>query len=157
MNTTPSSSDSHGFSIEAADKLRPASDTRALITTDHEIIRRWAARHSAEPATGTATISGPATVDVNDGGAAVRFNFPGASRFRPITWDEWFEHFDRHHLAFAFDEEVQDRAYEIWQARGGGHGHDLDDWFHAEHQLGKGALGPSARYRLIKREIEDRT
>jgi DUF2934 family protein len=156
LNTTPPVSPrSRAFSTAAADRLRPPSDTRALITTDHELIRRWAARHSAEPATGEATVSGPGTVAVNDGGAGVRFNFPGAGRFRPITWDEWFEHFERHHLAFAFDEEVQDRAYEIWQARGAGHGHDRDDWFEAEHQLGKVAEGPSARYRLIKREVED--
>ena len=45
--------------------------------------------------------------------------------------------------------------YEIWQSRGGGHGHDRDDWFEAEHQLGKVAQGPSARYRLIKRKIDD--
>ena len=29
---------SHGFSTEAADRLRPPSDTRALITTDYEVI-----------------------------------------------------------------------------------------------------------------------
>ena len=146
---------SHGFSTEAADRLRPPSDTRALITTDHEVIRRWAAHHSAEPATGEATPSGPETVTLNDGGAGIRFNFPGAARFRPISWDEWFENFETHDLAFAFDEEVQDRAYEIWQVRGGGHGHDRDDWFEAEHQLGKVAEGPSARYRLIRRKIDD--
>lgn len=156
MNSTlPFTPQSRGFSTAAADRLRPASENRALITTDHERIRRWAASHSAEPATGEATVSGPQTVTVNDGGAGVRFNFPGAARFRPITWDEWFEHFERHQLAFAFDEDVQDRAYEIWQARGGGHGHDRDDWFAAELQLGKVAEGPSARYRLIKRERED--
>ena len=153
--TSPISPPSRGFSTRAADRLRPPSDTRALITTDHGLIRRWAARHSAEPATGEATASGPSTITLNDGGAGIRFNFPGAARFRPITWDEWFQNFERHDLAFAFDEEVQDRAYEIWQARGGGHGHDRDDWFEAEHQLGKVAEGPSARYRLIKREIDD--
>jgi DUF2934 family protein len=153
--TAPSSTSSHGFSTEAADRLRPPSDTRALITTDHAVIRRWAARHSAEPATGEATASGPGTIALNDGGAGIRFNFPGVARFRAITWDEWFENFERHDLAFAFDEEVQDRAYEIWQARGGGHGHDRDDWFEAEHQLGEVTRGHGARYRLIKRKIGD--
>jgi DUF2934 family protein len=153
--TAPASTSSHGFSTEAADRLRPGSDTRVLITTDHEVVRRWAARHSAEPATGEATPSGPGTITVNDGGAGIRFNFPGAARFRAITWDEWFENFERHDLAFAFDEEVQDRAYEIWEARGGGHGHDRDDWFEAEHQLREVARWPTARYRLIKRTIGD--
>jgi Protein of unknown function (DUF2934) len=93
----------------------------------------------------------------NDGGVGVRFNFPGAARFRPITWDEWFEHFEETSSVVRLDEDVRDRACEIRQARGGGHGHDRDDWFEAEHQLGKAAEGPSARYRLIKREIEDET
>ena len=153
--TAPLSTRSQGFSTEAADRLRPPSNTRALITTDHEVIRRWAARHSAEPSTGEATASGPQTITVNDGGAGIRFNFPAAAPLRPITWDEWFENFEKHDLAFAFDEEVQDRAYEIWQSRGGGHGHDRDDWFEAERQLGKVAEGASARYRLIKRKIDD--
>ena len=67
---------------------------RALMTRNHDVIRAWAERHKAEPATGEATASGPATVNVNDGGAGVRFNFPSAARFRPISWEEWFENFD---------------------------------------------------------------
>jgi hypothetical protein len=58
---------------------------RAIGTRDHEMIRRWAARHHAEPATGEATASGPATVDLNDGGAGIRFKMvdgfqPGLQR-----------------------------------------------------------------------------
>jgi hypothetical protein len=41
---------------------------------------------------------------VHDGGAAIRFNFPGFGRFRPITWDEWFQDFDRHGLTFVYEE-----------------------------------------------------
>jgi hypothetical protein len=63
-------------STEAADRLRQPSDTCSPIMTDHEVIRRWAARHSAEPATGEATASGPGTITINDGGAGIRFNFP---------------------------------------------------------------------------------
>ena len=60
-------------------------------------------KRQAAPATGEATASGPATVDVKDGGAGVRFNFPGTGAYRPIEWDEWFENFDRHDCAFVFD------------------------------------------------------
>jgi hypothetical protein len=127
---------------------------RAIGTRDHEAIRQWAARHHADPATGEATASGPATVHLNDGGAGIRFNFPGAGRFRPITWDEWFEHFDRHQLTFVYEEEIADRAYALWQARGGTHGHDRDDWSEAERQL----RGPAGRtmggYHLTRAEIE---
>ena len=74
-----------------------------VFTRDHALIRRWAQQRRAEPATGEATTSGPATVNVNDGGAGVRFNFPGAGLFRTISWDEWFANFDRHGLAFVCD------------------------------------------------------
>jgi hypothetical protein len=60
-----------------------------VATDDPELIRAWAHQHSAEPATGEATESGPATVNVQDGGAGIRFNFPAAASFRPISWDEW--------------------------------------------------------------------
>ena len=126
------------------------SRLRVLATKDHGVIQGWAERHKAEPATGEATASGPATVQVTDGGAGIRFNFPGAGRFRPITWTEWFDNFDRHQLTFLFEEEVPDRAYEYWQERGGGHGHDREDWLRAERELGPGTgTGRGARYRLI--------
>ena len=49
------------------------------------MIRQWAARHQAVPATGEATSSGPATpMKVTDGGAGLRFNFPGFARFLEI-------------------------------------------------------------------------
>ena len=123
---------------------------RGVATQDHEVIRRWAARHGAEPATGEATASGPATIDVRDGGAGIRFNFPGFARFRPISWDEWFENLDHHRLAFVYEEEVADRAHELWQARGAEHGDDRADWFEAERLLHSSAGGRSARYRFVK-------
>jgi hypothetical protein len=49
----------------------------------------------------------------------VRFNFPSAARFRPISWEEWFANFDAYGLTFVYEEEVADRAYEFYQARGG--------------------------------------
>jgi hypothetical protein len=77
-----------------------------VATEDHELIREWAARHDAEPATGEATESGPATVDVQDGGAGIRFNFPAAARFRPISWDEWFRNFTQYDLMFVYENEL---------------------------------------------------
>ena len=32
-------------------------------------------------------------------------------------------------------EQIQKRAYEIFEARGGGPGHELDDWLLAQHEL----------------------
>ena len=130
---------------------RETSGPRAIATRDHDVIRRWAERRKAEPATGEATASGPATIVVNDGGAGIRFNFPGVQRFRHIKWDEWFDHFERHDLLFVYEEDVADRAYALWQARGGEHGHDREDWSDAERQL-RGPKGTAhGRYRFVKR------
>jgi hypothetical protein len=80
-----------------------APSTHVVFTRDHDVIRDWAAKRQAVPATGEATGSGPATVNVKDGGAGVRFNFPGAGSFRQIEWEEWFENFDHHECAFVYD------------------------------------------------------
>lgn len=105
-----------------------AASAPVVSTRDHAIIRQWAEKRRAEPATGEATASGPASINVNDQGAGVRFNFPGMSKFRPITWDEWFENFDAHGCTFVCDNEARDGApsnrYQIVK---------LDDW--------KGSIG----------------
>jgi hypothetical protein len=74
-----------------------------VATQDPELIRRWAQRRGAEPATGEASSSGPATVAVHDGDAGIRFNFPGVGRYRPISWEEWFDHFTHHQLIFVYE------------------------------------------------------
>jgi hypothetical protein len=142
-----------GFSTVASGGQTGTSAIRALTTQDHDVIRQWAARHHAEPATGIETASGPATVHVSDGGTVVRFNFPAAARFRPITWDEWFEMFDRLRLVFVHEEDVADRAYELSQARGGEPGHDRDDWVEAERQFAP-AGAPSGRYHFTTQTEE---
>ena len=139
-------------SIPTADLKPDRTQGHSVATRDHDIIRAWAARHSVEPATGEATRSGPATVDVNDGGVGIRFSFPGVGRFRPISWDEWFEHFDRNRLVFVYEEEVADRAYALWQDRGGEHGRDREDWFEAERQLREIPGGPGARYQFVQQD-----
>lgn len=127
--------------------------TTLFATRDHEVIRRWAERRQAEPATGEATASGPATVHVFDGGAGIRFNFPGAAPFRPIGWEEWFQNFDRYRLIFIYSEppteDVASRAFELWQRRGGGDGHALDDWLRAEAQVRASRGGSTQAYRLM--------
>jgi len=90
--------------IESVDSHVRGS-TQVVFTRDHELIKRWATERQAEPATGEATSSGPATVDVKDGGAGIRFNFPGTGSFRPIPWEEWLANFDLHQCAFVYDNE----------------------------------------------------
>ena len=91
--------------VDASDagKQQPGA---VLATDDPELIREWAARRGAQPATGEATFSGPATVDVQDRDAGIRFNFPGVTRFRPISWEEWFDNFTRHDLMFVYERDV---------------------------------------------------
>jgi hypothetical protein len=79
-----------------------------VATRNHDVIRGWAAKRRAEPATGEATASGPATADIHDGGVGIRFNFPGFARLRPITWDEWFDNFERHQLTFVYESETEE-------------------------------------------------
>ena len=142
------------ISISTGEIRTEAAGGGSMATQEHDVIRRWAARHGAEPATGEATASGPATIDVNDGGAGVRFNFPAVARFRPISWDEWFKNMDRHHLVFIYEEETADRAYALWQRRGGEHGHDHEDWFEAERQL-KSFGGPQRTgYRFVQQILD---
>jgi hypothetical protein len=89
-----------------ADNEQRHSEIAIVATRDHELIRKWATRHQAEPATGESTASGDATVVVNDGGAGIRFNFPAAARFRPIAWDEWFDNFETHELVFVYERDA---------------------------------------------------
>jgi hypothetical protein len=90
--------------VGAGTPLEPSA--HVVFTRDHAVIREWAAKRQAVPATGEATASGPATVDVQDGGAGVRFNFPGTGSYRPISWDEWLANFDTHECAFVFDNDI---------------------------------------------------
>ena len=89
----------------------PETPPGAVVATDDpELIRAWAREHNAQPATGEQTASGPATIDVRDGGAGIRFNFPGVARFRPISWEEWLENFTRHDLMFVYEREESGRS-----------------------------------------------
>ena len=126
-----------------------------VATTDHAVIREWAERHGAEPALADPEGAVPA-MHVNDGGPAIRFNFPGLGRFRPIDWDEWLTRLDRDGLMFVYEQEPRDRAHAIWLDRGGGDGHDLEDWLEAERQVGSGLQAPTQRYRLVAREPDSR-
>jgi hypothetical protein len=48
--------------------------------------------------------------------------------------------FDKASLGGPADDAIRDRAYQIWEQRGGVHGLDLDDWLQAESELEGDAL-----------------
>jgi hypothetical protein len=51
-----------------------------------------------------------------------------------------------------YEEEIADRAYAMWKARGGGHGQDRHDWFEAERQMLGSEARPMSRYRIMNVE-----
>ncbi|MEV4631063.1 hypothetical protein AB0J90_32825 [Micromonospora sp. NPDC049523] len=83
---------------------KPERPGRSLVTTSHEVIRRWAQARKAKPA----TIEGTE----RDGRAGVlTFNFPGwreGGRLKQITWDQWFKTFDLRRLNFIYQERRSD-------------------------------------------------
>lgn len=76
---------------------------RSLVTTDHEVIKRWAEERGGRPATVPGT--------EHEGRAGVlRFDFPGygGGDLKEITWDEWFETFEARELNFVYQEHKKD-------------------------------------------------
>jgi len=68
-------------------------------TTDRDEIRRWVEEHDGVPAT-------VKTGDDDEVGV-LRIDFPGGAgedRLRHISWDDWFEKFEREGLAFLYQE-----------------------------------------------------
>jgi hypothetical protein len=74
------------------------------MTTDHNVIRKWAEARGGQPATVKGTGShGEAGV--------LRIDFPGYSggdRLEHISWDEFFKKFDENHLAFLYQDQTSD-------------------------------------------------
>ncbi|MBW9108911.1 hypothetical protein [Microbacterium ureisolvens] len=85
-----------GESSEAA-AHEPAAHTA---TTDHDVIRQWAADRHAMPATVEGTEHGG-----NVGELRLDFDFGNdLEDLRQVSWDEWFRAFDERGLEFVFQE-----------------------------------------------------
>ena len=77
--------------------------SEAKKTTNHEEIRKWAEARQGHPATVKST------ADEEPG--ILRIDFPGYSgeeTLQPISWNEFFDKFDREKLAFLYQEETSD-------------------------------------------------
>jgi hypothetical protein len=75
---------------------------RTLVTTDHDVIRRWAQERNAVPATVEGTGHG-------DHLGVLTFDFGGRSdRLRQVSWEEWFKTFDARRLNFVYQQERKD-------------------------------------------------
>jgi hypothetical protein len=78
----------------------------AKVTTDHDEIRRWTEERGGWPATVKAT--------AEDGEPGIlRIDYPGFSgkeTLERITWEEFFDAFEKNNLAFLYQEEVSSGA-----------------------------------------------
>ena len=81
----------------------PERPGRSLVTTNHDVIREWAEARKAVPATVDGTEHG-------DHLGVLRFDFPGygGDGLREVSWDDWFDTFDRRRLNFIYQEERSD-------------------------------------------------
>lgn len=80
----------------------PERPGRSLVTSNHDVIRDWAERRGAVPATVEGTEHG-------DHLGVLRFDFGGDSeRLQHVDWDEWFQTFDDRGLRFIYQEEKAD-------------------------------------------------
>jgi hypothetical protein len=91
--------------ISAPGELTHTRPGETLATREHEVIRRWAGARGAEPA----TVPG---IEPPGRRSGLRFQFPdfGGTRLEVVDWDAWFAAFDRHHLAFLFQERLKNGA-----------------------------------------------
>jgi hypothetical protein len=79
--------------------------TEAKTTTDHDTIRKWAEAREGVPATVRGTESG------KDEAGILRFDFPGGAgedTLEHLSWDDWFEKFDKENLALLYQDEKSD-------------------------------------------------
>jgi len=69
--------------------------------TDHDQIQQWAEARGAQPSCVKGTESGDSCL--------LRLDFPGYSgegKLQPISWDQWFEVFDKNNLALVYEEKT---------------------------------------------------
>jgi hypothetical protein len=83
---------------------RPERPGRSLVTTNHQVIRNWAAARGARPA----TIAG---TDRDGRPGVLTFDIPGyreSRRVQVVSWDDWFRTFDGRRLNLIFQEQLRD-------------------------------------------------
>ena len=75
------------------------ASSESKTTTDHDEIREWVEEHDGAPATVRGTGNGDPGV--------LRIDFPGGAgedRLEHVSWNEWFDKFDKENLAFLYEE-----------------------------------------------------
>lgn len=74
----------------------------AKTTTDHDEIRRWAEERDGKPA----SVKGTG----DDEPGILRIDFPGGEedKLEELSWDAFFEKFEKEELAMLYQEETKD-------------------------------------------------
>ena len=81
------------------------SQSSSKTTTDHDEIRTWVEKHGGRPATIAGTQKG------REDAGLLRIDFPGGAGEPPlehISWEDFFEKFDKEKLALLYQEEKAD-------------------------------------------------
>lgn len=92
--------------IETVQSVEHAmAQAQAKVTTDHDVIRRWAESLGGKPAAVRSTSRGKDDVGI------IRLEFPRAphakdDKLEEITWKEFFEKFESAKLALLYQEET---------------------------------------------------
>jgi hypothetical protein len=101
----PASSRSLRYAQEiTSPNQQPERANRTLVTTNHQVIRRWAQERGAVPATIEGSQYGTRP-------GVLTFDFPGGAeggRLRHVSWPEWFKTFDSRALNFIYQEQRSD-------------------------------------------------
>src|SRR3954471_18203086 len=97
-------------------------------TTDHDQIRDWVESHGGRPASvkGTGGKGDPGLLRIDYPG------FSGERTLKPISWDEFFQAFDRNGLAFVYQAKKESRFSKLVRRE-------------TAAARGRGPLGPGAR------------
>ncbi|HET8595097.1 MAG TPA: hypothetical protein VFM07_07615 [Intrasporangium sp.] len=103
VRTGAASSDSLKYSQQVTSpEDEPERPGRSLVTTHHEVIKRWAEERGGRPATVPRTEHG-------DHLGVLRLDFGAKDeKLREVSWDEWFATFDDRKLNFIYQEETSD-------------------------------------------------
>ena len=80
------------------------ADTTSNVTTNHEQIKQWVEERGGNPARvkGTENKTSPGLLRIDYPG------FSGEERLEEITWEEFFEGFEKNKLAFLYQDKTAD-------------------------------------------------
>jgi hypothetical protein len=131
-------------------------------TTDHEQIRKWAEARGAKPACvkGTGGRGDPGMIRLDLPG------YSGADSLKEISWDAWFDAFDRNGLALVYQERTADGARSNfnklvaregteWHDRAGARSASGRSSSRASNRASSSAPGTASRLSLKEREYRD--